>query len=397
MKRRLPFALLLTLSFATASAQIDSSVVLPRPKVGIFIPLYLDEVFNSDNTFRNKTTIPKNVLSGLDFYSGVRLALDSLQEAGPGVEVFVVDTKDRSRTLQQAIDEEVPDASLLIGMAQGAEGVYELRTLADAARKRHIPFISATLPNDGGITGNPSLVILNATLRAHVQAVFRYLQRSFYSENIIVFRKPGQQEDKIKATLQEANEKTSLTPLKWKIVDITNDATTDDLLPYLDSTRNNIVYCASLDERFGTNLLRQLSELSETYTSTIFGMPSWDGLRLDRNDYKGLEVFVPTPFVTASGANPQLVSSLATKFRARTRSRASDLVYRGYEITLRYISNMLAHVDNVIDLSDHNSKVFSDFDIQPVRVKSKSEEPDYYENQKIYFIKKIDGVVRGVY
>jgi hypothetical protein len=391
------YTLLLTLSFFTASAQLDSSVVLPRPKVGIFVPLYLDEAFDADGELRSKTSIPKNVLAGLEFYSGVRLALDSLQEAGAGVEVFVIDTKDKSRTLQQAIDQDIPDASLLIGMMQGSESVSELRTLAEVAHKRNIPLISATYPNDGGINDNPSLVILNSTLKTHAQATYRYLQNNYFSDNIVVFRKPGTQEDKIKTILEDANNHTGGHKLNWKIVDLPDNASSSDILPYLDSTRNNVCYCASLDQSFGTNLLRRLSSFSPEYTSTVIGMPTWESYPLTRTEFKGLEVIYTTPFVTSSGANPRLVSNLANKFKARSRSRASDMVYRGYEVTLRYVSNMLSHVDYIVNLSDHTGTVFTDFDIQPVKVKSKGDEPDYYENMKIYFVKKIDGQMKGVY
>lgn len=397
MNRQLITTLLLTLTFYVAQAQTDSSIVKPRPKVGIFIPLHLDSVFNRSGSYKYSTNIPKYVLPGLEFYSGVRLALDSLQDADAGVEVFIIDTKDRTRTLQQAIDEEVPDASLLIGMVSGKESASELHILADAAHKHNIPFVSATWPNDGGITDNPSLVIINSTLKSHTLAVYKYLQRSNFSDNIVVFRKPGQQEDKIKATLNDANQKTGSVPLKMQIVDIADDATTEDLISYLDSTKNNAIYCATLDLEFGKNLLSRLSDLSTNYTATVFGMPNWDDLRLNRPEYKGLDVIYTTPFVTASGAHPRLVTSVANKFKARSRSRASDLVYRGYEITLRYITNMLSHLDNIIDLSDQEGRVFTDFDIQPVKMKPKNDHPDYYENRKIYFIKLTDGIVRGVY
>lgn len=394
--RRLTYTFLLAIFSFTVSAQIDSAVFVPRPKVGIFIPLYLDEVFDAAGTYKYPTTVPKNVMPGLEFYSGVKMALDSLQEAGAGVEVFIIDTKDHTRTLQQAIDEDVPNASLLIGVVQN---VAELKTLADAANKRHIPFISATYPNDGGITDNPSLVILNSTLRTHNQAVYKYIQNNLYDENIVIFRKPGGQEDKMKTTLEEANAQTGGVKLKWRIIDLPVDATTADVEQYLDSTRSNVCYCATLDQDFGENLLQRLSDLSGTYSSIVFGMPNWTGLHLEKSNFKGLEVFLPTPFVTSSGVNPQLVSSVANKFRARSRSRASDMVYRGYEITLRFVSNMVQHLDYVINLSAVQGKVFSDFDIQPVRLKTSGDslQPDYYENKRIYFTKKVNGIVKGVY
>ena len=57
---------------------------------------------------------------------------------------------------------------------------------------------------------------------------------------------------------------------------------------------------------------------------------------------------------------------------------------------------MLNYQDSVIDLFDHSGKIFSDFDIQPVKMKTTKNEPDYYENKKVYFIKKIDGTSKVI-
>ena len=44
--------------------------------------------------------------------------------------------------------------------------------------------------------------------------------------------------------------------------------------------------------------------------------------------------------------------------------------------------------------SDDIFKVINQLDIQPVYNKERPTQIDYYENTKIYFIKKIDGVVK---
>ena len=58
---------------------------------------------------------------------------------------------------------------------------------------------------------------------------------------------------------------------------------------------------------------------------------------------------------------------------------------------------MLSHQDYIVDLSDQAGKVFSDFDIEPVKIKTIKNEPDYYENKKVYFVKKMDGAIKGIF
>jgi len=275
------------------------------------------------------------------------------------------------------------------------QSLTELKTLADAARQRNIPFLSATYPNDGGITGNPSLVVLNSTLKSHCQGIYKLLTNTYSSENVIILSKPGVQEDKMKAVFEEQNKKNS-TSLKWKTADITNGISIEDLTAMLDSTKNNVIVCATLDETLGTDLIKQLSSLRNPYRSTIIGMPTWDDYKFDKPEFKGVEIMYPTPFLTSSG-NSKVYNSISNKYKARAHSRASDMVYKGFEITYRYIKNMLSHQDHIVDLGDHAGKIFSDFDLQPVKIRTVKNEPDYYENKKVYFVKKMDGAVKGIF
>ena len=362
-------------------------------KVGIFIPLNLDTVFTSGGSYKYNNNIPRYVLPGLEFYSGVQIALDSLQKEGLNAEIYIIDTKDKNVSLSRHLSSELKDASLLIGMVQN---VAELKTIADAAHARNIPFISATYPNDAATVGNPSLIILNSTLKSHCEAIYKLLANSYNKENIIVLTKPGFQEDKIKAILEESNSAASRS-LKWKTADISNGIDTYALTALMDSTKNNVVVCATLDEPAGLTLIKQLSSLnSDGYRSTIIGMPTWDDISFTKDDYKGVEIVYSTPFLTASGNN-RVFNSVTNKFKARSKSRPSDMVYKGFEITYRYIKNMLSHQDNIIDLSDRSGKIFSDFDIEPLKMRTTKNEPDYYENKKIYFIKKLDGIMKGIY
>ncbi|MEO7311902.1 MAG: hypothetical protein ABIX01_15970 [Chitinophagaceae bacterium] len=375
-----------------AAGQSDSIPEPAQAKVGIFIPLHLDSVFTSSGSYKYNSSIPKYVMPGLEFYSGVQLALDSLRKEGLNAEVFIIDSKDRYQSMSSHIADDLDHAALLIGMVQS---VTELKILSDAAYNRSIPFISATYPNDGGLTGNPSLIILNSTLRSHCQGIYKLLANSYSLDNIIVLSKSGVQEDRMKAVLEEAN-KNSNSSLKWKKADISNGINTEDLAALMDSTKNNVVVCATLDETLGMSIIRELSSLRNPYRSSIIGMPTWDDFKFEKAEFKGVEIMYPTPFLTSSG-NSRVYNSVSNKYRARAKSRASDMVYKGFEITYRYIKNMLSHQDHIVDLSDHTGKIFSDFDLEPVKIRTTKNEPDYYENKKVYFVKKLDGVVKGIF
>jgi len=91
------------------------------------------------------------------------------------------------------------------------------------------------------------------------------------------------------------------------------------------------------------------------------------------------------------------VISIQNYFHTRFFSRPTEMVFRGYE-TLYHFAHLLVLNDKNLgsSLSDKRYKVFNDFDIQPV-LDPKTNTFDYYENRKIYLVKKVDGNVVNVY
>ena len=169
-----------------------------RNKIAIFTPLYLDSVFDATGNFRfEKNNFPRYVIPGLEFYQGVQTALDSLQRRGAPLEIFVYDSRGKQSIAQQLALPELRDVEMIIAQSN----VPETKALAEAAQQRKIPFISATLPNDANVSNNPYFVVLNSTLQAHVESIYQFIQKYHKQDRIIVFTKPGAQEDQIKNTL----------------------------------------------------------------------------------------------------------------------------------------------------------------------------------------------------
>src|SRR5690606_32290392 len=115
--------------------------------------------------YRYAKNFPRFSFPGLEFFQGAKVALDSILIYQANIDARFYDV--RSIDLQKALQrKEFDSLDLVIGSVREDDFSH----LATFAKRKNVPFISATYPNDGGVSGNPFLVIMNSTLRAHCEA-----------------------------------------------------------------------------------------------------------------------------------------------------------------------------------------------------------------------------------
>jgi hypothetical protein len=369
----------------SATAQAITGITV---KVAVFAPVYLDSAFTNDAYKLGRNSLPGYMVPGLDFYNGVMMAVDSLNKEKAPVELLFYDSKTATESLAEiAASNELQDVSLIIASFTSRN---EMKPLADLALEKKIPLVSATYPNDGGITGNPYFIMLNPTLNTHIEGVYKYVHRIYPLESILLFRKKGNAEDMIQSVLVNMNKRTPGIPLKMRTVELPDSFTAKQVTEQLDSTRNNIVICGSLDEDFGTNLSKALSG-SPGYRAIAVGMPTWDGLRDISNN---LEIVYSTPYNLTR--TDKLSIALTDKYRSKFAGRPSDMVFKGFESMYHFTKLLLKYGNTLMDhLSEKEYKLFNDFAIEPVKTKA-GDLPDYLENKKLYFIRKLDGRIKSV-
>ncbi|MDP3668004.1 MAG: hypothetical protein Q8R50_15080 [Sediminibacterium sp.] len=363
---------------------------LARPlKIAVFAPVYLDSAFADDTYKLGKNNLPKYLLPGLDFYNGVMLAIDSLNAEQASLEVLFFDSKSVESPLQSIVNQpEFQDVSLIIASFNMRS---EIKSLADFSLEKNIPLISATYPNDGGLIANPFFVLINPTIVTHLEAIYKFMQRYYPTENITVFRKKGTLEDMIQNTFSDLNKKTPGLPLNIKTIELTDSFTSSQVTGYLDSAKLNVIICGTLNENFGTNLTKALRS-SNSYRVIAMGMPTWDGIK---DISKDLEIVYTTPY------NYSRTGKLSMKFtdnyRVKFAGRPSDMAFKGFEAMYHFGKLLLKYNKQLIqNLSGKEFRLFNDFDIRPVRSDKNSKFPDYLENKKLYFIRKTDGRITSV-
>lgn len=395
MKKIYRFLLLFVFA-AGLVAEADAQADTTKPvKVAVFIPLYADDVFDGETYSLGKANLPKSLLPGLEFYNGVMMAIDSLNQEGARLEINIYDTKQSKQTLTKLLTSpELNNTGLMIA---AITNTTELKAFADAALRKNIPLISATYPNYVGVTGNPFFVLLNSSFQAHLDGLYKHMQRYYSSGTVIAVTKKGTTEDFIRKYITALNKNTRSIPLKLKWINLDeNTISPADFNTTLDSTKENVVFVASPLESFGLKVVQTLST-NENYRTTAIGMPTWDGIKeLDKPVCRNVDVVFSTPFLYYS-QNQALSAEVNSRYKDKYYSRPSDMVYKGFEITYHFTKLLAKHkYDLVNNLSDKDFTLFNRFMLEPIKTTRASIKPDLLENKKLYFIKKQQGSVKSV-
>jgi ABC-type branched-subunit amino acid transport system substrate-binding protein len=361
-------------------------------KVAIVCPLYIDSAFNGTNYKLGSSNLPRNILPGLDFYNGVMMAVDSLQAEKANIEVLIFDSKSIADPMSKLLVKPIWDSVSLIIASFNTRS--EVKPWADLALKKKIPLISETYPNDGGVTNNPYFILINSTLRTHCEALYKHLQRNYSTTNLVLVRRKGAVEEYIQSVFGDMGKATKSIPLNYKTVELPDSFSSKELLSFIDSNKRNTVICGTTNETFGIKLVKIL-DANKNYSAVAVGMPTWDGLRelsatvgID----KAVDIVYSTPY--NFNRNEKLGTFLVNAYHDRYFARPSDWVFKGYESMYHFTKLFLKYDSSFRDhLSDKDYHLFNDFDIQPVRLNKDGKVIDHWENKKIYFFKRKDGVV----
>ncbi len=381
-----------------ALAQLFCTILLATPslsnaqqrlKVAVFAPVYMDSAFKGADYKLGLSNLPKNMLPGLDFYNGVMMAVDSLQSEDKNLDVLFYDSKGSESIYTIIRKPEFAGVNLIIAAFNNRQ---DIAPLAEIAQHRNIPLISSTYPNDGGVINNPYFVMINSSLKTHVEQIYKYVQKNFSSTHITYVKRKGQLEDLVQYYFRGAGKASSAAPFVYQTVDLNEPFTTQSLLSSLDSTSENTIICGSLNEAFGIKLVKTFAA-NGNYNCTVVGMPTWDGLKdLDGSDCNGVNIIYTTPYNFVRTQSTAV--TLSSNYKTQLNGRPSDMFFKGYESMYHFCSLLIKHPKDIMEhLSEREPKLFNDFIIEPVKNGS-DQSIQYLENKKIYFIKKTNGVTK---
>ncbi|GAC1380816.1 MAG: hypothetical protein NVSMB45_04610 [Ginsengibacter sp.] len=355
-------------------------------KVGIFAPLYLDSAFNSNNVLKYDRALPKQSIAGLEFIEGALIALDSLSANKP-VEAFIYDVRSASNPLNSLVkNKSIDNLDLIIGSVRD----FDFKMLADFALQKNIPFISATYPNDGGVTANPFLVILNSTLKEHCEGIFNYILQQHGTERVLLVKRKG--DDRIFNYFKNLNTQEGKPLMKIETMAVDSFVYASSLKNHLDSNFKTVIIGASLDESLAKSLANAAFGIKGHYPLTLIGMPNWEGFKSfsGKDNFKDFPILYTSPYYIQKG---MFDNYLSKEYYRLYKSRPTDFVYKGYEATYFFTHLLLNHpADLTSQLNDKTLTVFHEFNFKPVYINKKNGLPDYFENSHLFIMKLQNGV-----
>ncbi len=280
----------------------------------------------------------------LDFYLGLKLAL---QKASAGNRRFIVqtfDTKANLDVLEQIITKgSLDQQDIIIGpyrsnlVARVAEYVKERPTL----------MISPYSASGRYGISNAHYLQLNPALESHMRTTWKFLNQEKTTSNPVVFIH-GKSESEISKKQLWQSWVDSLPPksrkrYSFKAIDETGDMAMEDFLIdslLLEGVLNNIVF-PSWDETHVQAIMSKISSGIATKNVRLFGLPQWIGFeRISPSYFESLQVHL-TSTDYADDQDPE-IRSLKTRYRNAYAQPLSLEAVWGYRCGL-FVVNALTN------------------------------------------------------
>jgi predicted small lipoprotein YifL len=277
---------------------------------------------------------PPKAQFALDFYAGVKMALDTLSTQGLNLKVSVLDSRGDFNAILGRYD--VSKADVILGPVEKEN----IPTAQDFANRQGKIFFSPYFPTGDLEGANPRFVQVKPSLKTHCENIVAHM-RSRYQTNQVVL--VGRQRDSETARFkfyQDANAAFNQSSYggrydEWAIEDELNFS----VEPYIHPEGVTVFVLPSWNEVFVGSFLKKLAASPRKNSVVVYGMPQW--MDFDRSllsIYESLKVRVSSS-TFIEGGNPD-VKSFRSRFMAKYGKLPNSDSFLGYDC-MTYIGKML--------------------------------------------------------
>lgn len=287
-----------TESFIQSESEVNALLSAPKStralnqlKVALLLP------FNPSK----KTTASSRFI---EYYEGMLLAVDSLQNQGLSLDLSVYDTGEGTSRIREILTgETLPNADLIIGAVQNDQ----IKMIADFAKEHHIKYvIPFTSKNDDVLSNN--FVFQVNTPHSYLYSKAAERGRKLFANDHIIFVNIHDKEEK-KPFIKAFQEELKDHQVPFKEIEYNGETFAQDLdsLYMVDQVRNVIIPTSSSLEALQKikTPLRMLAETKTDYTISLFGYPEWQTyVREALDDFYALDTYIYTNFYADNLSKP---------------------------------------------------------------------------------------------
>ncbi|MEM7101838.1 MAG: hypothetical protein AAF502_01830 [Bacteroidota bacterium] len=299
----------------------------------VMLPFFINRVTPMGDT-------PEESQLALEFYEGVKLALDQLENEGVKLNINVLDTQADTNVVKILLSRsEVNNADIILGPITRDNN----RIVARFARETGIVVVSPLNTRTDIVEQNPFYIQANPSSKTIFTQLLRYVnERHNGLQQVIVIAPEGRTGDLRVGYLEEANRLISRLPnppelntIRFKL----EEGAVLDLTETLQTLDSNVVIIPSRDQGFVGFVMRELSLLREKHPTIVYGMSRWQEFeRIDFNYFQNLSVHLPSSGFASPNNN--MVVDFKRNYLNKVGILPTTYAYKGYDTCL-YFGRML--------------------------------------------------------
>ncbi len=237
----------------------------------------------------------------LNFYAGVRLALEDLQNENTHLNVTVLDSDASDAVVGRMLQtrEELRNAHLIIGPYRRDN----IRMVADYAKLNDIVMVSPYSASDNLTEKNPNFIQASPTLETHCVNQLQNALSSYSPEQIVLVCRDDPAEKARLKYFQEAyfrlmGSRNATKLQEYIVATNTADYQSLDVMPFIQLSDTTVFIVPSWDETFVYSFLRKVAVTkTEMNEIVVYGMPQWMEFEyVDFDTYEKLNLHVSSNF-----------------------------------------------------------------------------------------------------
>lgn len=290
------------------------------------IPLDFNPYFLDTNVF-----LSEDMKQSLDFYMGMKLAVDDHANTALKTNIFILDDANNSSTVKKLLQSRpFPDVDFIIGARQG----YVAKELISFAKERQIPVISPFLTEVRDQIGNSCFYSAAPSLTSELDMLLERAISRFPEKDLHVLY--DSQNDSSRLALQIVKALCS-EKYRVKVIETAiNEDFTAEQLTSLVNEGAQVFLIASFKE----SIVRDFLQKSSTVTNplTILGMSNWLNMRQpDWNSNKQHSISI-----TGSGRtqSAKVRKEFDERFIQEFSVEPNETTFLGYDLT-NYILKLI--------------------------------------------------------
>ena len=259
-----------------------TSLNLDRYKVAVLLPFYTDQYAQIEGAYPSE----KSEMA-INYYGGIRMALEKLHQEEVKLDVAVIDTKGSIDEVKRIVERsELYNAHLILGPVKKKN----IAPVFKFSKENKKVLVSPIYPGSGVRDDNPYFVQISPSLSSHCNAITKHALDNHPAENIVLVARNTNSEKNRLQYFQNAKASygSSGSFTEYIVTEGMADFNMIDPLPYIKQGSKTVFILPSWsDPQFVFAFLRQVNLVRGPNEIFVYGMPQWKNF--DSIDYEYFE------------------------------------------------------------------------------------------------------------